>query len=208
VVSRLSTAVRAACAAVLVGGAALSGAARAEGFSAEVSYTSAYGPDAYGVSHLQLARGPDLEVGVMGVGGTQPGLLGTAARTLAVGDRLTVRGEVQAGMLRVHGPTVGFTGGWRLALSPLDVVVSLGGLPGMGARGAAGVDAPLPAGWTLAPRLTVETWAGRRDPALRAAIGVRKQSASGWWLGMEGSAGGRDVLHMGPGAALSFGRSR
>lgn len=184
------------------------GAAWAGGFSAEVAYTSAYGPDAYGVSHLQAAHGPDLEIGVLGVGGTQPGLLATAARTLALTERFEVRGELQVGMLRAFGPSLGFDAGCRLSLAPLDVVAEVGALPGMGARGAAGVDAPLGGGWGLSPRLRLETWAGDRDPALRAALGARHVGPSGWWFGLEASAGGRDVLHMGPGVAASFGRMR
>jgi len=187
---------------------ALSTPALAGGFSVRSAYTSSYGPDAYGLVHVGAQAGPDLEVGALWVGGNQPALLASAARTLRLHDLLVVRGELLLGMLRREGPSGGFELGARLDAHALTVVVEGGLLAGLGSFAEAGVDTTLAEGWVFQPRLRVETWAGDRDPALRVGLGLRRETASGWWVEVAGSAGGRDVLHMGPGLVLALGRSR
>lgn len=184
--------------------------AAAGGFAVETSYVSSYGADAYGLVHARALGAPDLEVGVLGVGGTRPGWLATAGRRVPLGGALVVSGELQLGMLREAGPAAGWRAGAALSPggAPLAVVAEVGAITGMGWRAAAGVDAPLGPTWSLAPRLRLETWAGERDPMLRAGLGARREGPGGWWIAAEASAGGRDVLHMGPGGSLSLGRQR
>lgn len=179
----------------------------AGGFSLRTAYTNSFGPDAYGMVHLQGMAAPGLEVGALGLGGTQPGWVGTAARTVRVADRVALRGELRLGMLRAAGPTAGFDFGGAVAAGPVDVVLGGGWLHHVGYDLRSGVDAPLADAWTLSPRLRVETWAGDRDPALRVELGLRWALSESLWLSAAGSAGGRDVLHMGPGAALGLGWS-
>ncbi len=185
---------------------ALVGSALAVGFAAETAYVSSFGPDAYGTLHLQLQAGPQIAVGALVIGGTQPGALATGARTFRVAQRLDLRGEVRLGVLREAGPSGGFRLSGDLDVDRVHVIADVDWLARMGVRLSAGVDAPLRSGLTLAPRLSLETWAGQRDPALRVGLGLLWAPGETWWVRVSASAGGRDVQHMGPGATLAFGR--
>jgi hypothetical protein len=178
----------------------------AVGFSAETSYVSSFGPDAYGTLHLQLSADPDLQIGVLIIGGTQPGVLATGARSVLVVDRLIVRGEVLLGMLHDQGPTGGLRVHGDLDLDRMHAVAEIDWIARVGVRLEGGVDGPLRDSLTVQPRLALETWAGLRDPALRVEMGLLVAPGDTWWLRVSASAGGRDVMHMGPGATLAFGR--
>lgn len=180
--------------------------ALAAGFSAETAYVSSAGPDAYGTAHLQLSAGPDVQVGALVIGGTQPGVLATGARTFQLAERLTVRGEARLGMLRERGPAGGLRASGDLDLDRLHAVASADWILGMGFRLSGGVDTPLRDSLTLQPRLMLETWAGQRDPALRVGLGLHLAPTDTWWVQLSASAGGRDVQHLGPGVVLSLGR--
>lgn len=189
--------------------------ALAAGFSLQAEGISSYGPDAYATVRLQAEAQPGVEVGVLAIGGTQPAWLATGARTLRLADGFTARGEVDLGLLRRttsnwtrEAPTVGLRLGARGAITPeVAAVVDFGAIGGVGLRGEAGADLALGDRWTLEPRLRIETWAGDRDPSLRVGVGARHTTRAGWWGALAVSAGGRDVLHMGPGIALAVGRT-
>ncbi len=180
--------------------------AQAVGFSLETAYVSSFGPDAYGTLSAQLLAGPDLELGVLWLGGTAPAGLVTGARTFGLGDRLQVRTELRLGMRREQGPTAGLRLTGDLDLDVVHAIVDLDWVGWVGRRVEGGVDAALSDAWTLQPRVQFETWAGPRDPALRVELGVRYRAAGPWWVAVAASGGGRDVLHMGPGATLAVGR--
>jgi len=186
----------------------LAAPALAGGFTMDAEYTSAYGPDAYGALRLVALTEPDLALGVLGLGGVQPAWFGTAARSVALGAAVTARAELALGMARAVGPAGGGRLGLTIGAEPLSVVADVGWLSGLGFRGEAGVDAPLAGRWTVSPRLRLETWAGGRDPALRAELGLSWRADGGFFVGAAGSAGGRDVLHTGGGASLTLGRIR
>jgi len=185
----------------------LAAPALAVGFSAETALISSFGPDAYGTLHLQLAAGPELECGALVIGGTQPGVLATGARTLHLGERLALRGEVRLGMLREQGPSGGFRLSGDLDLDRLHAVAGVDWIARMGVRLEGGVDAPLRDGLVVQPRLQLETWAGQRDPALRVALGFSLATGDRGWVRIAASVGGRDVHHMGPGLTLAVGRT-
>ena len=182
--------------------------AQAVGFSVETSYVSSFGPDAYGTLAAQAVAGPDLELGVLWLGGTAPAGLVTGARTFGFGERLRVRTELRLGMRQEHGPTLGVRLPGDLDVDVVHAIVDLDWVGWVGLRVEGGVDAALSDAWTLQPRLQLETWAGPRDPALRVELGVRYRADGPWWVSLAASGGGRDVLHMGPGATLAVGRVR
>ncbi len=182
--------------------------AQAVGFSVETSYVSSFGPDAYGALAAQLVAGPDLELGVLWLGGTAPAGLVTGARTFGLGERLLVRTELRLGLRQEQGPTLGVRLTGDLDVDVVHAIVDLDWIGWVGLRLEGGVDAALSDAWTLQPRLQLETWAGPRDPALRVELGVRYRAEGPWWVSLAASGGGRDVLHMGPGATLAVGRVR
>ncbi len=179
--------------------------ASAAGFHTELRWTSSYGPDAYGALRLVAEADPGLELGTLLVGGTRSGLYGLGARSVRLGEGLVARGELRLGMVEEEGAKAGLLLGLRVEAGPVVAALDGGYTGGLGWQGAGGVDAPIAERWTLSPRLRLETWAGDRDLALRAALGLRHQAASGLWVAAEASAGGRDVFHLGPGFALSVG---
>jgi len=186
----------------------------AEGFEVGVDYTSSFGPDAYGLVEVTAYGRPGLEAGALVLGGVRSGVFATAGRTLRLAEGWQVRGQARLGMVaglrrgdeRDGGPSFGFLLGSTLEAGPLDVVAETEWLRWIGIRARAGVDAPLSDRWVLSPRLRLETWAGDRDPALRVEMGVAHRFPSGWTLSLAGSMGGRDVLHTGPGFAVTVGR--
>ena len=182
--------------------------AQAVGFSVETSYVSSFGPDAYGALAAQLVAGPDLELGVLWLGGTAPAGLVTGARTFGLGERLLVRTELRLGLRQEQGPTLGVRLTGDLDVDVVHAIVDLDWIGWVGLRLEGGGDAALSDAWTLQPRLQLETWAGPRDPALRVELGVRYRAEGPWWVSLAASGGGRDVLHMGPGATLAVGRVR
>jgi len=182
--------------------------AQAVGFSVETSYVSSFGPDAYGALAAQLVAGPDLELGVLWLGGTAPAGLVTGARTFGLGERLLVRTELRLGLRQEQGPTLGVRLTGDLDVDVVHAIVDLDWIGWVGLRLEGGVDAALSDAWTLQPRLQLETWAGPPDPALRVELGVRYRAEGPWWVSLAASGGGRDVLHMGPGATLAVGRVR
>jgi hypothetical protein len=174
---------------------------------------SSSGPDLYATVRVTATGGPGLSVGALILGGTQPAWLATAGRTFALGDHVDLTGELDLGMLRrtprngrQEGPTAGFGTGLTVDAGPVDAVAELAFVSGVGTRAETGIDAPL--GWLeLSPRVRLETWSGDRDPALRVSLGARHETSAGWWASIAVSAGGRDVIHMGPGVAVAFGRA-
>ncbi len=188
-------------------------AADTGGFSVETRYTNSFGPDAWGSLHVQAHAQPGLEIGALLIGGNRDAALGTARRTLRLSDEVHIGAELQLGMLRtvnedeLGGPTAGFAIGTTGVLDPISVQVEGGYLHGIGVFGEGGVDVAVTEAWTLSPRLRAETWSGGRDPALRVQMGLAHRWRSGLYVSAAASAGGRDVVHMGPGFALNFGRS-
>lgn len=186
----------------------------AEGFEVSVDYTSSFGPDAYGVVEATAYGHPGLEIGALVLGGVRSGLFATAGRTLRLTEGWRVRGQARLGMVasarrgdeRRGGPSFGVLLGTMVDAGPLAVVAEGEWLRWIGFRTRAGVDAPLSQRWILGPRLRLETWAGDRDPALRVEMGVEHRFPSGWTVALAGSAGGRDVLHTGPGFVVTVGR--
>lgn len=176
------------------------------GFRGELGWTVSHGPDAWGRAELLATAAPGLEVGALAVGGTRSALFAEGARALRLGERVRARGLLRLGMVEQTGPEAGLGGRLDLDLGPVVAVAGGEWTGGLGWRLGAGVDAPLPAGWTLSPRIQAETWAGDRDPALRVAMGARHALGERLWLGAELSAGGRDVFHLGPGLSLVVGR--
>lgn len=189
--------------------AALGSGASAAGFSAETRYASAAGPDAWGSLDVRATAASGVHTGALVLGGTRSAVLGTFGGSFAPGP-LTVDLTASAGMMRttvdrVGGPTggVGAEVGFDRGLP-----VSLGGgyLFGIGFWAEGGVDPALGDRVALLPRLRLDTWSGERDPALRAGIGVQWTHRDGAFVAVSASAGGRDVVHLGPGFTLSFGR--
>lgn len=181
--------------------------ASAAGFWTSASWTDSYGPDAYAQLQVAAQARPGLEVGALMVGGTRSALYGDAARTLRLGQGVQLRGELRLGMVEDDGADAGFGLGARVAAGPLTAVAEGGWTGGLGWQILGGVDAPLSERWTLRPRLRAETWAGDRDVALRAGLGLRHDGARGLWWALDASAGGRDVFHLGPGVSLIVGRT-
>jgi hypothetical protein len=208
--------------------------ALAGGFSVASTYTSSYGPDAYGTVQLQAEASPDIEIGALVIGGVRQAWLATAARRLRLSDGIGVRAELDVGLRRrtvedveeviytaywapeptlleridLDAVAIGGQLGLDVDAGPVVAIADVGWLLGFGWRVEGGVDAPVAPHWKLAPRVRVETWAGDRDPALRAEAGVRWDVDGGFWMAAAASAGGRDVFHMGPGVALTLARSR
>lgn len=185
----------------------LSSLASAAGVHTELGWVGSYGPDAYGTLELGVSARPGLTVGALMVGGTRSGLYASASREIRLGERVLASGELRLGMAEEDGAQGGVGLGLCVDAGPVDAVLEGGWTGGLGWQGQGGVDAPLSARWTLSPRIKAETWAGDRDPALRAALGARHTFAGGAWLGAELSAGGRDVFHLGPGLIVSVGRN-
>lgn len=185
----------------------MAGLAHAAGFQTSASWISSHGPDAYGELRAAALASPGLEVGVLAVGGTRSALFATGARTVRLGERVSARGELRFGMAEATGAVPGFEAELRVGLGGVVAVAGGGYTGGLGGRGLAGVDAPLTDTLTLSPRIRAETWAGDRDLALRAALGLSHQRPGGLRVGVEASAGGRDVFHLGPGITLSLGRT-
>lgn len=184
----------------------LSGLAFAAGFHASAGWTSNHGPDATAEATLAAEASPGLEVGVLAVGGTRSALFATGARELGLGEGLRLTGELRLGMVEQAGAEAGFNLDLGVQAGPVLAVAGGGWTGGLGWRGYLGADAPLTETLTLSPRLRAETWAGDRDLAVRAAMGLRHVGARGLIIGVEASAGGRDVFHLGPGVSLTLGR--
>ena len=183
--------------------ALLFGSALAQGFSAETTWASAWGPDQY-LSLELLGQTDSLEAGALWLAGTQPGLLALTAKHATLGP-LAARMEARLGMLSGYGPTAGAGLDVALDTGSVTPVVQSSVTPGLGWELAGGVDAGSDK-LLLRPRLSLDTLAGERDPAIRVELGLRLHTRS-LWLELAVSGGGRDVLHMGPGATLAFGRN-
>jgi len=193
--------------------ASLALAADPTGFSLETRYTNSFGPDAWGSLHFRADAQPGLQVGALLIGGNRDAAIATTRRTLRLTDEVVVGFELQLGMIRTvnkdqpGGPTAGFATETRVAFDPLTVHLEGGHLHGIGLFAEGGVDVALAEAWTLSPRLRAETWSGDRDPALRVQMGLGHSWRSGFFVSAAGSAGGRDVVHMGPGFTFDIGRS-
>lgn len=183
----------------------LSGLASAAGFHGSAAWITSHGPDAYALAALAAEAAPGLEVGVLAVGGTRSALFATGARSVRLGERARATAELRLGMAEEAGAVAGFSLDLGVPAGQVLAVAGGGFTGGLGWRGFAGADAPISETWTLSPRLRAETWAGDRDLALRAGMGLRWEGARGRWIGLEASAGGRDVFHLGPGVALMLG---
>ena len=182
-------------------------------FSVETRYTNSFGPDAWGSLHARAQAQPGLEVGALIIGGNRSAVLGTTRRVLRLSDAASFGAELQLGTIRtvndnlLGGPTAGFATGFSFLIDTITIQLEGGYLHGVGVYGEGGVDVTLSEFWTLSPRLRTETWSGDRDPALRVQMGLGHTWRSGLFISAAGSAGGRDVVHMGPGFTLDLGRS-
>jgi hypothetical protein len=184
----------------------------AEGeWQASSRYASAFGPDAWGMLSVDAGASDALHVGARFIGGSRIAALGAFGGTLRLRP-IEVSGTALLGVRRTHveqegGPVAGFETRVRLtATDELDAVGSLEVLPGIGGWFEGGVDADVAHRWTLQPRLAAGTWAGDRDPAIRVELGLDHRFLSGFFVSAAASAGGRDTVHMGPGARLALGR--
>lgn len=187
-------------------------AAAAPGGSVQAEWISSWGPDHYGILRIRSHAEPGLQLGALLVGGTRSAVLGTAARALELEPGARLQLGLWLGMIRSSSAAPGGpVGGGELALSApvgdgLALALALDGAAGLGIRASAGVERDLSERWRLSPRLRLDTLAGARDPALRAATTLAWHGSDGVHVSAELSAGGRDVLHLGPGLALTVGR--
>jgi hypothetical protein len=179
------------------------------GFSVETRYASAGGADAWGSLAVTATTEADVHTGALLLGGTRSAVLGAFGGGAALGP-FAWDATAYAGMVRTTGDLAGGpTGGGSLSVGvDPGVPVRVGGgyVWGIGAWLEGGAEPALSPRLALLPRLRLDTWSGERDPALRAGIGVQWTSRGGTLAALSASAGGRDVVHLGPGVTLSLGR--